>query len=198
MADINSSSSTRDAEIEELKIYSPHLPEGVDIRLMYQSFSIFEDISMPVTTGRIIIEDGINLYSRININGSQFLKITFKKPGSDDLKYSKTFRIYAVTDRTPSNRSLTQVYTIHFCSEELIFSNQQKVSKAYKNKSASDHVKAILTDYLKTPRAKINSNNFEKSYGRTDFVFTSFKPIEAIRKLAEYAYSTNGSTFLFF
>jgi hypothetical protein len=199
MTDINANVSSRDIELEELKLYSASRPTGEDIRLMFDSFSIFEDIEMPVITGRIVIKDGINLYSTLGINGSEFLKITFKKPGSDDkIKYSKTFRIYAVTNRQPAENNLTQTYVLHFCSEELVFSNQQYITKAYKNKSANQHIVAILRDYLKAPNSKLLSTNFETSYGRTDFLFTIFRPVDAIKKLSEYAYSPNKSTFLFF
>lgn len=198
MADVNANFTTRDIEIDEIKIYSASQPKGEDLRLMYQSFSIFEDILMPVTTGHITIKDAINLYSTLGINGSEYIRFTFKKPGEDDLKYTKTFRVYAVTERKPLENSQGQTYVIHFCSEELIFSNQQFVSKTYKGRSASEHVLSILKDYLKVPPNKTQPRNFQPSYGRTDFVFTIYKPIDAIKKLSEYAYSDNRSAFLFF
>lgn len=198
MADVNTNYTTRDVDIEEVKIFSPSQPQGVDLRLMYQSFSIFEDIMMPVTTGNIVIKDGISLYSTLGINGSEFIRFTFKKPGEEDIKYSKTFRIYAVTGRKPLENTQIQIYVLHFCSEELIFSNQQNISKAIKNRSATEHVISILKTYLKAPNSKVLLQNFERSFGRTDFLFTLYKPIEAIKTLSEYAYSENGSTFLFF
>jgi hypothetical protein len=198
MANLDASFTSRDVDVDEIKIFSASVPNGQDIRLMYDSFSIFEDILMPVTTGRIVIKDGINMYSQLGINGTEFIKISFKKPGEDEIAYSKMFRIYAVTDRQHLQNTQAQTYVLHFCSEELIFSNQQYVSKSLKNKSVTDHVIGILKDYLKVPNSKLINKNFEPSYGRTDYLFTLYKPIEAINKLSEYAYSPNKSTFLFF
>ena len=70
------------------------------------------------------------------------------------------------------------VYVIHFCSDEVVLSEQYRISKSYSNKIVSDMIYDILKNHLKVPDNKLNVRNIEKSKGLYNFVVPNFKPFE--------------------
>lgn len=196
MIDVNTAKTAHDVVVDKIEIITPN-GKVQDVSYFYDILNIFESIYAPVTSGDIQITDGVNLYSNLALNGSEFIRIQFKKPGDDD-GYSKVFRIYSCTNRQPRKENQTQVYTLNFCSEELIFSNHLTISRAFKNGTATINILSILSNDLKVGRSKLNEINFESSLGTTNFVFTKSKPFEIIETLMKYAYSYNESPFLFF
>ena len=71
-----------------------------------------------------------------------------------NINIKKTFRIYKQSDKSNINQT-TEAYVLHFVSEELIYSEQQKISQAY-NGAYSTIASSVLLDYLKVPKTKIN------------------------------------------
>lgn len=198
MADLNLSTSSNDIIVDKVEIITASgRVEDLQAKRNYDLISIHENMFFPVITGSIQITDARNMFSDIGFNGSEFIRIEYKKPG-EDFKYSKVFRIYSSTGRKPSEQNQSQGYVLHFCSEELIFSNQLSVSESFKNYSATNYVINILKSYLRVPNSKIKAGNFENSLGTTDFIFTNDAPLEAINTLAKYSYGFLGTPFLFF
>lgn len=196
MADLNVNTATTQVTLEELKIILSN-KKPVDIRTIYDVLSIFEDIYSPVITGSIQITDALNLFSSVGFHGNEFLKIVFKKPGEEN-KYTKYFRIYACSDRQHVKDSQAQRYMLHFCSEEMVFSNQITFSRTFKNYGSETHALSILTNDLRVNPSRVMLNNFEAALGTTEFVFTKTKPIDAIQTLAKYSYGFNNTPFMFF
>jgi hypothetical protein len=196
MADLNVNTAGTQVTLIELKIILSN-GKPVDIRNVYDVLSIFEDIYSPVITGSVQITDALNLFSSSGFHGNEFLRVVFKKPG-EDVQYSKHFRIYSCADRQHIPGSQAQRYMLYFCSEEMIFSNQLSISKAYKNFGAETHAFSILFSDLRVNPSKCNLANFEAALGTTEFVFTRTKPIEAIQTLAKYSYGTNNTPFMFY
>jgi len=196
MSDIRTARSAKDNIIEKVEIISP-MGRVENITYQFDVLSIFENIFSPVMTGYIQITDAINLYSQLGFNGTEYIRIKFKKPGEES-GYNKTFRIYKCTGRQPKEENQSQVYTLHFCSEEMIFSNQQTISTTFKNDSAASYIVSILKRYLKVSSSKIKLDNFEDSLGLNEFVITDQKPFETIKIFEKYAHGFQGSPFLFF
>ena len=128
MADfINSTTSSKDVIIRRLVILSSN---GVvrDITKIFQSIAIYEDIHSQGISGSINLTDGNDMIGDLELHGNELLSISFGKPGEKESDgYSKTFRIYKVGDREPEGN--IQSYTVFFCSEEIIFSNQLSISR---------------------------------------------------------------------
>ena len=196
MSDTRTARSAKDNLIEKIEIISPS-GKIENITFHFDVLSIFENIYSPVVTGYIQITDAINLYSQIGFNGTEYIRIKFKKPG-DETSYLKTFRIYKSTGRQPSERNQSQIYVLHFCSEEMIFSNQQTISTTFKNESAAAYIISILKRYLKSNPSKLQLDCFEDSLGLNEFVVTQQKPFEAIKIIMKYAHGFQGSPFLFY
>ena len=170
---------------------------NIDISQIFTEINIFDSILMPVMSGNILIRDSLNLSGQILFDGSESLLLSFKKDeSSSDFAFKKAFRIYKQTDRI-SDGPATVKYILHFVSDELIYSDQQRVNQSYEA-SYSDIVKNILLNYL-----KISKNNlggiYESSFGIKSVVIPNLRPIEAIQWCAKRAIDGNSSAnFLFF
>lgn len=160
--------------------------------------SYYEDIFKGVTSGNIVINDSIDLIDRLGISGFDYLKLKFSKTqvSSKLATTEKYFRIYRVSERILNNNS-TETYTLHFCSEELLLSEQIKISKSYPGKKISEMVFDILYNYLKIDRKYIRLQETEGIY---DFIIPYKKPFETINWLCNYARPVGkiGADFLFF
>jgi hypothetical protein len=193
----NTSNSNRDVEILELKLVSSN-GRVADLKNIFNSINIYEDIFQPVITGTIFIQDGINILADYAIHGNEYLYITFGRPGETlkNQRYTKVFRIYKISDREKAQQSQVQNYILHFCSEELVFSNQQSISRAYNGGNTLEYVANICLYDLQVPFNKLV--DFSKSSGPTEFVLTRKKPLDAIEYFTKNSYSDSRSPFLFF
>jgi hypothetical protein len=191
MANINS--STRDISVDAISIVNS-VGKVYDVTQMFNLLNIYEDIFSPVITGTIQLIDVVDLYSQLSIHGNEFIYISFHRPNAEK-KYKRSFRIYKASERKP-NDSQGQSYVLHFCSEEMIFSNSQTISKSYRGKTIDEYVKSICTGNL-----KIVSNRlvpFGKTVGIQDIIIPRMSPLDAIELLASNSFDVNESTFLFF
>jgi hypothetical protein len=151
-------------------------------------------------TGTIELKDGINLYAEMALHGQEYLYLSFNRPGENEktTRYERAFRIFKVAEKEPTENQI-QSYVIHFCSEELIFSNQVTISKSLRGKVISDYVYSICTRDLRISNRKIDLlNNFEWSVGVQDFIIPSLHPLDAIQMLSQNAFSGSLSPFMFF
>ncbi len=194
---INTNTSSKDVIILELKLVGSN-GKTADLLNSFNAINIYEDIFQPVITGTIQLNDGVNLLSEYAIHGNEYLYITFGRPGEVNSKnrYTKVFRIFKIADREKSPTGQIQNYVLHFCSEELIFSNQQNISRSYSGGNCSEYVGNICLFDLKTQFSKLI--DFESSAGPTEFALTRKKPIEAIQYFAEHSFSQALSPFVFF
>jgi hypothetical protein len=92
------------------------------------------------------------------------------------------------------------VYTIDFVSEEFIFAEQYRISKAFRNTKISDIIENILTNYIKVGKKDTKPLSIENTYGVYDFVLPNKKLFETINWLATYARPEKnpGADMLFF
>lgn len=168
-----------------------------DISSMYEELNIFDSLLLPVMNGNILINDSVGLSSKLLFDGSESILIDVGKATDVDiLKLKKAFRIYKQTDRKTINQT-SQVYVLHFVSDEMMFSDQQLITQSYKT-TYSDIVKKILVNYLKTPDNKL-SGKFETTTGIRDVVIPNLKPLDAIEWCAKRSIDENRSAnYVFF
>lgn len=166
----------------------------LDVTSLFQELNIFDSILTPCINGNIIIVDSSGISSKLSFDGSEVL-IVYMTKRDDVAAFKKAFRIYKQTDRKNINET-SEVYILHFVSEEFILSQQLKVTKTYKM-IYSD----VVTDILKTHLGVTNTmvSSIERSVGIRDVVIPNKSPIDAIDFCAKRAINTTKSpTFLFF
>ena len=164
--------------------------------------SFFEDIYAFACSGYVILRDAVGLIEQLKLDGTEFINIAYGKTRSEDpaAKIIRTFRIYKIGNRKPSGNINSEFFTVYFCSEEMILSEQIKLSKGFKGQQISDIIKTILLDQ-NSLRIKSKKIQFiESTYGTYDFVIPRLKPFEAISWLSTYArpIGRQGADMLFF
>ena len=135
-----------------------------------------------------MVVDSMGYIETLNLTGNEYLRMTFGKTAQDANWIDKLFRVYKVAKRRPEGKGDTESYSLYFCSEELLLSEQYKVSKSYRAKAISDNVIDILQNYLSVPDKKIAQ--IDSTYGLYDFVVPNIKPFDAINWMSVYARPT--------
>lgn len=171
-----------------------------ELKKLLVELSYYEDIYSFVTSGYITLIDAQGFLELFQLSGNEFIEINFGKIRTGTNSTDQLFRIYKTSDRKPSGNMNSEVYTLYFCSEELLLSEQTKISKSYAGMKISDIVKDVLVEKLKVKDKNIQ--NIEETIGVYDFVIPRLKPFEAISWLSTYARpkltGTVGADMLFF
>lgn len=176
--------STQDAGIDRITLVTASGDE-IDLKRLVIELSYFEDIYSFSASGYIMLRDSIGLIEKMQITGKESINISFGKMRDGRNNVNKNFRLYKIGVRKPTGNLSSETYKLYFCSEELILSEQIKVSKSYTGWKISDIVSDILFHKLKTPNSKIYQ--IESTIGLYDFVIPLLKPFEAISWLSLYA-----------
>mgnify|MGYP000150010623 CR=1 FL=1 len=126
-----------DAQITQSSQYTIN-PRGItlvtklgEINLagMFQELTIFDSIFNPCMSGTVLIQDAVGLSNKLSFDGSETLLIDIGKTENVAV-IKKTFRIFKQSSRT-SVSSGSEMYLLHFVSDEFILSQQSSISKAY-------------------------------------------------------------------
>ena len=192
MAEFNLIQST-DFKIKELVIVSKY--GKIDISSMFEEINIYDSVFSTCVTGNIIITDAIGLSDMLLFDGTEILLVDIDK-GGDFFPLKRSFRIYKQSNRKDINMT-GETYVLHFSSEELIFSNQQKISRSY-NTTYAEMAVSILNQDLQIPIEEFKGV-FDSSIGVKKVIIPNLPPLEAIQWIAKRAIDKNNSpTFLFF
>ena len=136
-------------QIDAIKLLTSMTNGTIDLIPQLVELNLFEDIYSSTISGNLVLNDSLGLLSNFRINGTEFVQITLRKGTQDDNPIQRTFRIFKVSNRSINVSNGFEVYTLNFCSEEFLFSEQYRISKGYVNTSISDIVADILINYVK-------------------------------------------------
>ena len=169
----------------------------IDVSNLCEEINIFDNMFLSVMSGSLVIGDSVGLSSKLLFDGSESVLIHVKKDkNSEILDFKKAFRIYKQTNRSIIKPGLEK-YILHFTSDELIYSDQQKVNQSYEA-NYSKIVERILVDYLKVPQNNLGGI-YEFSSGVQKIVIPNLRPLEAIEWCAKRALDINQSpNFMFY
>ena len=169
----------------------------IDITNICEEINIFDTMFLSVMSGSLVIGDSIGLSSKLSFDGSEAVLIHIKKDkNSEILDFKRAFRIYKQTNRSIIKPGLEK-YILHFTSDELIYSDQQRVNQSYET-NFSKIVERILVDYLKVPQNNLGGT-YEFSSGIQKIVIPNLRPLEAIEWCAKRALDINQSpNFMFY
>jgi len=170
---------------------------NIDISSIYEELNIFDSLLSPVMTGNILIKDANGLSTKLIFDGSESLLIDIAKDKNSDIaRFKKAFRIYKQSDRSNDSQTL-ETFVLEFVSDELMYSDQQKINQSY-DLTYTQIVEKILLDYL-----KISKNNtggvFDVSYGIRNITIPNLRPFDAIEWCAKRAVdSKQAPNFMFY
>ena len=164
-----------------------------EMKKLMVEMSYFEDIYSFVTSGYITLNDAQGFIEKLQLTGNEFIEVNFGKVKDGSNENDQIFRVYKVGGRQPSGNMNSEVYTLYFCSEELMLSEQTKIAKSFKGNKISEIISNILLDKLKVPKNKIQV--IEETSGIYDFIVPKIKPLEAISWLSNYARPRSTGSF---
>jgi len=169
---------------------------NVNIAGVYQEINIYDSMFMPCIRGEILIQDAIGLSSKLLLDGSEYLSMEILKgEESGPTTFKKTFRIYRQSNRENINQN-SEIYILHFASEEMIFSEQKKVNQSF-NGTYTDIVNVILKKYLGVTSKKLGS--IENSKGLHTVIVPNLSPFDTMDWLSKRAVDSDFlPNFLFF
>ena len=165
--------------------------EGVDIQNLVIEMNIFEGIERSAVTGSLVIADSINLIGNLPIQGTERLSFKLSTPGAHEEDHivdcsvatGHPMHIYKLTNKRQVNES-TVVYTLHFCSREMMRNYRTKVSEAFEG-TYDQMVYKILGDenYLDSRRTLF----YQKTRNKDKVVIPNMRPFGAIDMLSQRA-----------
>jgi hypothetical protein len=167
--------------------------KSADITTLIIDLSLFEDIFSNTMTGFVLIEDSLDLINNIPLIGQEQFIIELQTP-TLEAKIVKSFYIYKLQGREVKKRS--QTYLLNFCSRELIYSGNSKVSKSFTG-NISDTVTSIFRDerYL----ASDSILTIEKTKNAYSFIAPFWSPLETINWLTGKSINEKGvPNYLFY
>jgi hypothetical protein len=170
---------------------------NIDVKDLYEEINIFDSMLVPVMSGFILMRDSVGLSGKLLFDGSESILIeVLKDENSDVAGFRKAFRIYKQSDRKNDGQN-SESYILHFVSDELIYSDQQRITQSFEG-TMTDIVQKILTNYL-----KVSENNlggiYEPSSGLRSVTIPNLKPLEAIEWCAKRSVDVNQSPcFMFY
>jgi hypothetical protein len=179
--------NTRDFNLSKLSIITA--VGEIDLHYVMTELSYHEDLFNNTVSGYVMVTEAYAYSELLSLTGNEFLIVEFSKTKDNADKISKTFRAYTIGKRKLSANMDTESYCIYFCSEEMLLSEQYKISKAYKNQTVDEIITDIckMNPGLNIGSKKFNPKNIEKSYGTYNFVIPNLKPFDAINWLSIYA-----------
>lgn len=179
------------ASVDELRIFAS--TGEIDVTKLFTELCFFEDIYSFVVSGYVIIRDGVGLVQKLQLSGKEEIQISFGSKKGDPENVGKLpgnlkkYQIYSIPDRKPVGNQSSEYVKIHFCSKELLDSEQIKVVKSYKGKAIHQIITDILLTQLKVDPKRLDLQNFEKTVGVYNFVIPTLRPFEAISWMCTYA-----------
>ena len=197
-------------KINTVSIISTEGRKQIDLTAIYTQLNIFESIMTNCITGYLTVTDTYNLISGKNyalpIMGNEIIYIEAELPAyyimnekdewvvGDPNVITYYGRVFDIKNLTLINEG-AQNYEIHFCSEEMILSENLKISQSYKEKPFSDILTSIFNDNFKN---NISSYEFERTLNNHTVVMPNWNPLKAINWLASRSVSAAHKTTPFF
>jgi len=186
-----------------LKTLLLHTATGViDLKFIMSELSYQEDLFNNVVSGYVMVAESSGYGEFLSLTGSEFLEISFSKGGNVDAQITKIARVYKIEHRKLTENMYTESYCLQFCSEELVLSEQYKISKSYKNMTIDAMISDICTGEsgIKTLGISKSKLNITGTYGLYSFIVPTLKPFDAINWLSTYALSNqySGADMVFY
>jgi len=183
-----------DVEILELIILSSNNGNAINVIPQMVSVEIFEEISKPFITGRVILRDSQDLINSVPIIGRERLFLRVRTPSSKE-EYRGEFLIYKMDDRVDVH-DRDVLYTLHFMSIEAVVDISSRHSRLLSGR-ISDLIELVVKD--KDLIGSSKRCNIESTANSISFVSNWWSPVKCIMYMADNAVNIRGSaSYLFF
>ena len=187
----NASIVTTGFEIISLDIF---LKNGQEISLkgLYQEINLYDSVFSHCLTGNILITDSIGLINSLQFDGQEGILIRIGKT-REEIIFQQSYRIHKLSNRKNINQN-SEMYVLHFISDEYIFSAQQRVHQVFTNSTYTQMVVQLLANYLGVDKMVLHD-----SEGLHTKQMPNMTPLDTVAWISKRALDKNKSpSFLFF
>jgi hypothetical protein len=194
-----------DVEIKNLALVSTTAGQFLPISDYLIELTLTENIFSPTLHGTILISDSRNLIQELQIDGSEYLILTFVTPGLDlEYSISKAFRVYGLENKSYVNNGGTLVYQLNFASvEQFNDISNAGIFKEFKGKP-EDIVQELFFNYMQDDRnvrlegepgdaAKSSLTILGESDNTIKFTSPGWSPLECINWVASKTMPKNNT-----
>lgn len=168
--------------------------EGLEISALVERITIFEDLFSPFISGEIVLRDTYDIPNTIGRSSRDLLRLVINTPSlPTSTNIQGYFLIYKLVDRQlASDRS--QLYTFKFCSEEMIYDVQRRISKTYRGSGNS-----IITDIVSKKLGSAKKVNVDPTKNELAYTSNFWSPVQNIRYITENSQaSSTDASFVFY
>ena len=167
---------------------------------MVKQVSIYESIYNNCVSGKLTMQDPMNLINKMPLCGSERLAFRLLTPASTNDPWELVidaseekgypFHVFKLTALKLGPQDKVQSYILHFASMDFMNNIRMRVSQAYVG-PYHDTAAAILKDPmgLNTPRAFM----YEPTLNKDKIVIPNLRPLDAVNMLASKSLSKNSN-----
>jgi hypothetical protein len=189
-----------DYRINKMILKSGINETSVDVRALYTTFEVFEDLFSPYMTAKINMIDSLNLPERLPIRGQETLELEFQTDFTGVTPVKKTFKVYKIDNQTIDENGRGQQYTLHLMSEGGYYNYTERCGYSVKGKISTmvgEVFKKHFPEYLWKDTLVIqpSSDNFSFVLPQN---YSPFKSITWLSKRAISGVETDYSPYLFY
>ena len=169
--------------------------EKLDITNLILEINIYENLFANGLSGNVVVSDAIDVPQNFPITGFERIKFKLSSPGLSDDKGrhfdfdNHPMYVYKISERqevTPK----TQVYTLNFCSREIIRNEQVRVSKAFTGQSASMFAELMQNSLYINCKKPLFIETDKENW---KYVVPNLHPFEAINRIAQQTRPDEGN-----
>lgn len=165
-------------------------PDKLDVTNLLAELNVYESIFNKTLSGNITLVDTQNVVGKFPLTGNERIEFKLFTPSSPfgfdfTEKSGNPMYIYKIQNRQSLNPR-TQLYTINFCSKEMITNELIRISNT-QTSEYSNMVANITKDTNFLSSAK--RFYYEPSYGLHKHIFCRLRPFDAIDQLSKVSRS---------
>lgn len=166
--------------------------EEVSLQGLFQELNLFDSMFSPCLSGSVLITDSIGLINKLQFDGQEALLVKLGKT-REEITFEQAYRIHKLSDRININQN-SEMYVLHFVSNEFVSSAQLKVNQVFSNFTYSQMVVNVLATYLGVDKMIIHN-----SEGLHTKQMPNLSPLDTVNWITKRALDEkNTPTFLFF
>ena len=193
MQQSDKSSSAYSFVLETAEISTPTKSNTYDIKNVVIDIDIFESIDKPYLTGTVVILDDNNLYSDINFNGIQTLKLGFRLPEKEYKTIYKKFYIDKIVKNIKAND--TEAALMFHIIEDIGFVSEYiNINKVLTGKG-SEIITNLVKEYFDRTVFFVDKDNVVESQTPFKMMVPNLTPIETINWVLDRMSTANGQPF---
>lgn len=181
-------------DVKKVELTSIPTDKVVDLSKIMLELNIYEDIFSNYITGTITIKDSVDLINYMPLIGEERLQITYKTTGLSDGAglVDNMFYVYKISDRTLVSEG-SQVYIIHFMSEEAYFDQRVKLNRVYKGNFGTMASSIFNDDDALGVSKKVGDKFLVEETGNAfQFLPPNWTPMKALNWIASRSVSRYG------